>query len=91
MVCQRVLLCALACLLLVAAVRGDCGDYKEGQKWQTGPPDTCAEYTCKNGSIKGKTCPTYKVHWKCKKLPVAEGAVFPNCCPRFECPENLDD
>ncbi|XP_026275831.1 venom toxin OcyC11 isoform X2 [Frankliniella occidentalis] len=87
MVCQRVLLCALACLLLVAAVRGDCGDYKEGQKWQTGPPDTCAEYTCKNGSIKGKTCaPVYSENSKCKVKEVPAGAIYPKCCPTIDCP-----
>ncbi|KAK3922928.1 U-scoloptoxin(16)-Er13a [Frankliniella fusca] len=87
MVHQRFLLCALACLLLVAAVRGECGDYKEGQKWQTGPPDTCAQYMCKDGTIRAKTCaPVYSDNPKCKVKPVPAGAQYPACCPTIECP-----
>ncbi|XP_034238829.1 U-scoloptoxin(16)-Er12a-like isoform X1 [Thrips palmi] len=84
----RVLLAALACLALIAAVRGDCGDYKEGQTWKTGHPDTCAQYTCKDGVVKGKTCPMYKVKDTCKLKDTPAGAVFPDCCPQFDCPED---
>ncbi|XP_034238830.1 U-scoloptoxin(16)-Sm2a-like isoform X2 [Thrips palmi] len=83
----RVLLAALACLALIAAVRGDCGDYKEGQTWKTGHPDTCAQYTCKDGVVKGKTCsPVYAPNRKCKVRPVSPGATFPDCCPTIDCP-----
>ncbi|KAJ1528801.1 hypothetical protein ONE63_007180 [Megalurothrips usitatus] len=81
---QRFLLCALACLLLVAAVSADCGDKKNGETWKTGPPDTCAQYTCKDGVIKGKTCSTMNPG-NCKIKEGPAGSVFPDCCPTVEC------